>query len=146
MKKIEKRVKALVEEYGTAEPLELCEEMGITIVEHELPSCVNGFTVRMNEMPFIVLNDALNDDERRVTMAHELGHIVLHRGTNSIELSCNTGFCVTKYEREADCFAVFLLMQAELTSFEGYECLTTEEVSKMAHIPLDMVEQAFADD
>ena len=145
MNKTENKVKELVAAYGSAEPEVICEGMGVTVVTHDLPACVNGFTVRMYEMPFIVLNSALNDDERRVTMAHELGHIVLHNGTNSIELSCNTSFCVSKYEREADCFAAFLLLQAELSSFEGYECLTAEEVSKMTHVPQKMVEQAFTE-
>lgn len=144
MNKTEKKVKELISTYGTAEPLELCEEMGIITVDHELPSCVNGFTVRVRDIPFIVLNSELNYYERRVTMAHELGHIVLHKGTNSVELSCNTSFCVSKYEREADCFAVCLLMQAELSSFEGHECVTAEEVSQMTHIPMSMVEKALS--
>ena len=78
MNKTENKVKELVAAYGSAEPEVICEGMGVTVVTHDLPACVNGFTVRMYEMPFIVLNSALNDDERRVTMAHELGHIVLH--------------------------------------------------------------------
>ena len=145
MNKTENKVKELVAVYGSAEPEVICEGMGVTIVSHELPDRVNGFTVRMYDMPFIVLNSSLNYYERRVTMAHELGHIVLHNGTNSIELSCNTSFCVSKYEREADCFAAMLLLCAEYSTLEDYECLTAEEVSKMTHIPQKLVEQAFTE-
>ena len=143
MNNIEKRVTELINEYGSAEPEVICEGMGLIIVVHELPQHVNGFTVRMNGIPFIVLNSSLDYYRSRVTTAHELGHIVLHGATNSIELSCNTGFCVSRFEREADCFAAHLLMKAELSSFEGRESLTTEDVSKMAHIPMEMVENAF---
>ena len=107
--------------------------------------CVNGFTVTMNGMLFVVLNSELDYYRKRVTMAHELGHIILHKGTNSIELSCNTGFCVSRYEREADCFAVYLLMHTVLSQNESFESLTAEEISMLAHIPMDMVERAFED-
>lgn len=145
MNKTEKKVNELISTYGTAEPEALCEDMGIITLDQELPERVNGFTIRMYDIPFIVLNSGLSYYERRLTMAHELGHIVLHKGTNSIELSCNTSFCVSKYEREADSFAVCLLMQAELSSFDCHESLTAEEVSQMTHIPMSIVEQALTD-
>lgn len=140
MNKIEERVREVISEYSTAEPEDICENMGIITLSQPLPACVNGFTVRMNEIPFIVINSCLNYNERRVTMAHELGHIVLHKGTNSIELSCNTSFCVSKYEREADTFAAYLLMYAELYSFDCYDSMTVEELSKLARIPVRMAQ------
>ncbi len=140
MNKIEARVRKIIEEYSTAEPEDICENMGIITLSQPLPACVNGFTVRMNDIPFIVINSSLDYHQKRVTMAHELGHVVLHKGTNSIELSCNTSFCISKYEKEADTFAAYLLMYAELSAFEGYESLTVEELSRLAHIPVGMAQ------
>ena len=85
----------------------------------------------------------LNDDQRRFTTAHELGHIILHGCTNSINLSCNTGFCVSRYEREADLFAAYLLLQAEYDQYVDYETLTVDQVSQITHIPQSKVDKLF---
>ena len=140
MNKTEQTVKQLILRYGTADPYEICEKMGVIVLEQDLPQSVNGFTVNMYNVPFAVINSSLNDDEKRITTAHELGHIVLHNGTNTVELSVNTSFCVTKFEREADCFAVYLLMYAEMSTFDGYECITADDVSKATHMPIGKVE------
>ncbi len=143
MNKTEQTVKQLILRYGTAEPSEICACMGVTLLEQDLPESVNGFTVTMNDMPFVVINSALNNSEKRITTAHELGHIVLHKGTNTIELSLNTYFCVSKYEREADCFAAYLLMYAENWEFVGRESVTAEDISKVTHIPLSRIDNLF---
>lgn len=145
MNKAEHNVRLITEKYHSADPDVLCEKMGIIVVEQELPDCVNGFTVRMNDIPFIVLNRELGYYEKRFTQAHELGHIVLHNGINSLNLSCNTEFCVTKYEREADSFAAWLLLIAEMSELDSLECVTAEDVSKIAHIPMSVADSTFLD-
>ncbi len=143
MKKAHNSVKTLIKKYNTSDPVLICEKMGITLLEQELPACVNGFTVTMYDMPFIVLNGGLGYYEKRFTTAHELGHIVMHSGTNSLNLSCNTGFCVSKYERQADSFAAWLLMYEGLSELEGHESVTAEEISRIAHIPLSVANNTF---
>jgi len=141
--KIQNRVKELTEEQGTAEPENICENMGIIVLSLDLPERVNGFTMKQNGIWFIVLNNMLNDDQKRFTTAHELGHIILHGCTNSINLSCNTGFCVSRYEREADLFAAYLLLQAEYDQYVDYETLTLNQVSQITHIPQSKVDKLF---
>ncbi len=143
MKNIKDTAYGLAARFGCCEPFELCEKMGITVLEHELPSGINGFTVRMEGMPFIVLNDSLSGFDRRITCAHELGHIVLHSETNTVDLSINTSFCINKYEREADCFAAHLLMLAEAGELEGMEAVTSESISQITHLPVSVIEEAF---
>lgn len=143
MKDIRKAVNELTEKYDCCDVFELCEKMGITVLEKELPKSINGFTVTMEGMPFIVLKLSLSDEEKRVTAAHELGHIVLHSSTNTVALSVNTSFCINKYEREADCFAAHLLLASELSELDGMESITSETVSKLTHIPRETIENAF---
>ena len=143
MSKTEKIARELVTRLGTSEPDVICEKMGIITLEHELPDRVNGFTVKINGISFIVLNRSLDHYRKRFTKAHELGHIIMHSGMNSLELSLNTGFCVSKYEREADSFAAWLLMLAETNELEGLESITAEDVSRIAHIPLSAADSAF---
>ncbi len=143
MNKTEHIVKQLIHKYGSADPFLICEKMGIIIVDRDLPEHINGFTVTMEEIPFIVLNTSLNYYNRRITAAHELGHIILHGTTNTIQLSLDTSFCVNRYEREADCFAAHLLLAFEGDLTVGMDSITAEDISKLTHIPKTMIEDAF---
>ena len=143
MNKKKKCVQDMVIEQGSAEPKTICENMGIITLSLELPKRVNGFTINRKGRWFIVLNNMLNDDEKRFTTAHELGHITLHKCTNSISLSCNTDFIVSKYEREADMFAAYLLLTAEYDSCIECDTVTVKQISQLAHIPEEKVDQLF---
>ncbi len=143
MNKIEHSVKQLIKKYGSADPFYICEKMGIITVDRDLPEHINGFTVTMEEIPFIILNTALNYFNRRITAAHELGHIILHGTTNTVQLSLNTSFCISKFEKEADCFAAHLLLAFESDETIGMESITAEDISKLTHMPKSMIENAF---
>ena len=143
MKAIANTVCRLIEKYGTADPWEICDKMGIIVHEHELPGHINGFASSYNGVSFIVLNKLPDHFEKKITLAHELGHIILHGCTNSINLSMNTGFCTSKLEREADCFAAHLLFYDELDEINSMETVTAEDVARLTHMPVQMVPDAF---
>ena len=143
MNKIQKCVQDLVIEHGSADIKTICENMDIMILSVELPERVNGFTMKSHGRWFIVLNDMLDDDRKRFTTAHELGHIVIHGCTNSISLSCSTYFCTSKYEREADMFAAYLLMTAEYDRCVECDTLTIQQASQIAHIPEEKADELF---
>ncbi len=143
MNKIKNNVEQLIHKCGSADPFLICEKMGIIIVDKDLPEHINGFTVTMEGITFIVLNTALSYYNRRITAAHELGHIILHGTTNTIQLSLNTSFCISKFEREADCFAAHLLLAFESDETVGMDSVTAEDISKITHIPKSMIEDAF---
>ena len=145
MNKIRKRVQDIVKEYGSAEPDEICEKMGIIILSRDLPESVNGFAMQCRGRWFIVLNSMLDHDRKRFTAAHELGHIIMHGCTNSLSLSLNTYFCMSKYEREADMFAAWLLLTAEEYDRCCDECgtITVQQAFKIAHIPEDKADELF---
>ncbi len=143
MNKIAEIVKKLTEDFGSSDPFFICEQKGINVIDSDLPECVNGFTITMEGIVFIVLNNALDYYARKITAAHELGHIILHGSTNSVRLSANTSFCVSKLEREADCFAAHLLLLEEAEEMKGMESVTSEDISMLTHMPKEMVESAF---
>lgn len=59
----------------------LVEKAGCIVVSCELPELsVDGITVRAIDLPpCIFLNAGLPGDRQRFTLAHELGHLVMHR-------------------------------------------------------------------
>ncbi len=68
---------------------------------------VRGFYIGKNEFNAIVVDSSLPEEQRQFTLAHELGHYALHRGSaynfdSPKELKA-------KNEREADYFANRLL-------------------------------------
>ncbi|HEX5496156.1 MAG TPA: ImmA/IrrE family metallo-endopeptidase [Mycobacteriales bacterium] len=62
---------------------------------------VDGLSQWIDDHPVILLNDRSPTDRRRLTLAHELGHLVLHATTIGTDL-----------EQEADAFAAEFLMPA----------------------------------
>lgn len=82
---------------------ELLELAGVIVVHDEFPaSGLDGVSMWAGHVPILLVNEQAPADRKRFTMAHELGHLVLHR----------QGYDETSAEREADQFASELLMPA----------------------------------
>jgi Zn-dependent peptidase ImmA (M78 family)/DNA-binding XRE family transcriptional regulator len=76
---------------------ELLEEKGIKVLLEDLPDKVSGFTCvvrRANhaDVPVVVVNESVNLERRRLTLAHELAHRVIavkHDDEPDLEKWCN---------------------------------------------------------
>ena len=107
---IARRVRALVGD--TDGPLlnvsGLAEALGIALVEldFEAPKLDAIGSAQDDEQPLILLNTATTGDRRRFTLAHEIGHVVMHAEP------------AAEQETQADRFASELLMPAVSISRE----------------------------
>lgn len=136
MDKIMQKALNLKKKYKTSCPFDICREMDIKILHRDLPDSVNGFYFRLLKNCIIILNDSLGYEESRVTAAHELGHILLHGGTNSFQISTFTDIPVEKLERQADYFACCLLIDAEsLCTSDSEDCLTVSDIACANRVP-----------
>lgn len=70
---------------------------------------------------------------RKFVCAHELGHALLHPGINTPFLKASTLFSVNKLEREANEFAVELLLPDDLIK----EYWTIQEAAAVYEVPLE---------
>ena len=70
---------------------EHCERAGILVVWCDFRAPLDGITMRVRDLPACVfLNRRAPADRMRATLAHELGHIVMHRiPTDNIENEAN---------------------------------------------------------
>ena len=59
MKDIAKTVEDIIEKYGCADPFSICEQMDIQVIDQPLPDSINGFTITLEDIRFIVLNNML---------------------------------------------------------------------------------------
>jgi Zn-dependent peptidase ImmA (M78 family)/transcriptional regulator with XRE-family HTH domain len=79
---------------------EVCEAFGIVVVHTDLSNAgADGLSLRTKQLPAVVfLNKRMPADRMRFTLAHELGHLVMHQTPNA------------QMEEQANEFAAELLM------------------------------------
>lgn len=99
---------SLVRRFGTRDPFRLAQELGYIVIRTSLQG-IRGFWHHAQRQHLIFIDESLPDPEARFVCAHELGHILLHRGTNRIYMDVNTYFQTNRQEIEANHFAVDLL-------------------------------------
>lgn len=91
---------------------------GIEIIEQPMEENVSGMMVVKNKRAMIGVNQAHHPNRQRFSLAHELGHYVLHRENQSIFVDASTIFFrderaadgTDQFEIEANTFAAELLM------------------------------------
>lgn len=109
---IKKRVEKCVRKYGTRDPFELADRMGVLYQVGKFSFA--GCYMFLKNHRYIFLSDQLEDAERRVVMAHELGHAILHRKQNCYFIRNKTLFLNSKTEKEANQFAADLLIDDDI--------------------------------
>lgn len=110
---IKARVNRLVRFYKTRDPFEMIKGMNIILVTYPLEG-VRGFYQYFQRNNIIYLDEKLSDSERRFVLAHELGHMMLHKKSNAIFMDTRTQFNTSKYEQEANLFAMELLLPDQI--------------------------------
>lgn len=99
---------SLAHKFGTRNPFQIAEELGIIIIRTPLTG-IRGFYQYIKRCRIIYLDNSLDENTERFVCAHELGHAILHRNHNRIFLDTCTSLTSSRYELEADRFAVDLL-------------------------------------
>lgn len=125
---IKKNVNKLVRKYKTRNPFEMIKGMNVILVFYPLQG-VRGFYQYFQRNNIIYISEELSDNEKLFVLAHELGHMVLHKKSNAIFMDTRTQFNTTKYEIEANKFAMELLIEDSV--LEKNRELTTEQLSRM---------------
>ena len=131
---IKKQVNNIVKKHKTNCPFEVSESKNIHVVYWDLHSEIWGFYKYERRNRFIFINDNLEYHRQRYVCAHELGHAILHTKINTPFLRKNTLLSVDKIEREANEFAVNLLLYDK--NLQDYE--TTYDCLREGGIPSEM--------
>lgn len=117
--KIRRKLRQLVRRYGTHDPFEIARARGIQVRLIDTQT-LKGFSVGIMRNYFIYINQNQSEYMQRLTCAHELAHVVLHRdylddspGIMNMDLYGMN----TRTEYEADLFSALLLIDdGELVS------------------------------
>ena len=134
------KVESLVKRCKTREPSEIAAALGISVVYNPSLGKLKGFYIVLNRKRYIVINDELEEREKRMVLSHEIGHDRLHRA-----LAANAALqefvlydMKSRPEYEANVFAAELLLEdtevAELAK-EGYDI---EEMAKILETDINL--------
>ena len=130
---IEEKTSALLNEVGITEapidPIKCAKHLGVEVKPVSISDDISGLFVIKDKMAHLIYNkNERNRKRQRFTIAHELGHYVLHRNipliidkgyreiTFNRDLSSTTG--EIRREREANAFAASLLMPRDIVEKE----------------------------
>lgn len=99
----------------------IAQGLGIRVVSEDLPENVSGVLLAEKDPPIIAVSQADHWHRRRFSVAHELGHFLLHRNSATLFVDANPVFFRDErssqgadwQEIEANAFAAALLMPAE---------------------------------
>ena len=84
------------------------ESSGCLVVEWDFGTYgVDGLSQWVDDYPTILLNSRMPTDRKRMTLAHELGHVVMHADPAHIHI-------LDDFEQEATAFAAEFLMPAHV--------------------------------
>lgn len=132
---IKSTVQKLSKKYKTNDPFKLASELDILIVYENLGSILGYFDAHFR-MKTIHINENAPEEMKKFICAHELGHAILHAKVNTPFLSAYTLYSVGKIERQANTFAVELLLPDEYVS--EYGCCNISHLARSAGIPSGM--------
>nr|WP_249226108.1 ImmA/IrrE family metallo-endopeptidase [Oceanobacillus jordanicus] len=89
--------------------------MGI-VVRHVPLGNILGFHTRQCRVSLIHVNESLSTEQQIFTCSHEMGHAILHPEVSTPFLKSSTYFSNEKIEKEANEFAIELLLSKEVVN------------------------------
>lgn len=120
-------VNRLVRFYKSRDPFEIIKGMNIILVFYPLEG-VRGFYQYFQRNNIIYIDERLSEMEKKFVLAHELGHMILHKKSNAIFMDTRTHFNTSRYEMEANLFAMHLLVSDDVLA--EYQDYSLEQISR----------------
>lgn len=127
-------IRRLLRKYNTNCPFRLAEFLNIEVWFRDLGENTRGMFRRTLRRKYIVIHSGMSEQWQRFICAHELAHALLHPGISRFWIDEHSFFCTGRFEREANRFAVQLLI--------GDDSLTAGEaiydILRRNSIPIEM--------
>ena len=141
MRDIEGLVQDLIQTYHSRDPEELIRCLDIHLYERTDFQQLLGMYMEVEGRKCIFLKADLEEAERNMILAHELGHALLHREEAAMmEIMNMTFFSMTeKPEYEANVFAAHLLIPAEEVEALQEEDLDVVTMAKALRVNVSLL-------
>ena len=132
----------MVTRYQTNNPLELASLLNIKIIPWDLDDEILGLYMYDRRSRYIFYNTKLenNINMRNFVISHELGHAILHTKLNTPFLRKKTLYSIDKIEKEANRFAIELLLPDSCLYELKNENISIYEAAQMYGVPKKFAE------
>jgi len=137
LRAIRSKANRLVKFFGTRNPRKIAEGLGVTLVIYPLDK-VRGFYQYFERVNLIYVDERLSEHEQLLVIAHELGHMLLHRTVNIVWMNTHTHFKSCESETEANIFAMELLVPNEIILENIY--YTTGQLARLLGYSEELIE------
>lgn len=142
-----KEVYGLMQHYGERDPWKLAKAMNIIVDQQPMgntPNACKGFYLYQSRKRHITINSDLPETVKRIILAHELGHAVLHQKTKINNFHDFVLYDSTsQYEYEANLFAAEYLLDDELVREKLSEDTFFFSVAKELEVPPELLDFKF---
>lgn len=138
---IRQKAKSLIKKYGTDNPEELADYLGIMIVNMDLGKVAGSYRL-LHRKKVIFVNSKLGYHHQKVVIAHELGHALLHPKMNCYFIKNKTSLLTSKVEREANIFACEILVNDDILG--EYIDQSIQDIAKAEYLPVELLELKFS--
>jgi len=129
-------ISKLVKQHKTNCPFTIARNLNISIYFEDLGQGTRGFYYKKLRRRFICIHRDLSEEWKRFVCAHELGHDRLHKGMSRFFIDERSFFSPGKYERQANEFAVLLLLSGADINQED----TLTNLLSKTGIPYEMID------
>lgn len=139
---VKKQANKIARMFKSRDPFEIVRGLNVILVHYPLDG-VRGFYQYFQRNNIIYLDERLSDSEQRFVLAHELGHMFLHKKANAIFMDARTQLNGAKYELEANRFAINLLIpDSDIDEHLGF---TTTQLSRLLGYNKNLIELRLKD-
>ena len=125
---IKKKADELARRFQTRNPFEIIRGLNVILVFAPLIG-TRAFYQYFQRNNIIYIDENLSDHEQIFECAHEMGHMFLHKKANAIFMDSRTLLNTNRYEKEADTFAMDLLVGDD--TLAEYQRYSTEQLSRI---------------
>lgn len=110
MKRMLPKVLEIIREHSSNDPDVIANNLGIRVHYRALPIRIKGLLVRTPLSRDVVINSKIDTNHKKIALAHELGHVFLHKGGfHLFEINLLTAADKHVKEYEANKFAFLLI-------------------------------------
>jgi len=137
------RVNNLVKKYGTRDPFFLASYLNLRVIFCEYSDNTKGYYINVKRNKYIIINSSLTEEERRIVLAHEIGHAILHSSKEIHFIRENTLFPKGRHENEANKFAAELLVNFSEIDKCYIEEFGMDQLACFMNVPHELIELKF---
>lgn len=116
----------------------MADYLNVTIMSLPMGNNIAGYYKYIKRRKYVFINSNIKDASyRRVILAHELGHSIMHRKQNCTFMNGYTLLLTSKIEKQANIFAAYFLITNSL--LDEYKEFTQEQFCDCTGYPEELL-------